>query len=235
MTKFLPQQITDWSKFISKLSAWTVGFLALASFVLSYEALWTLALDSQVNSKLAWLWPLTLDFFVLVASLSILKGSLNNEPRKYAWTMVIVFTFLSIVFNAIHKGVPLEVYNIYVRPWLKIVVYTLPPAAFVFSFHLLMAQIKDSLESIVGILGQTEIKEIPELAMAPEPVQENVQVDVQPDRIDYKAGKVEDRRRQIPELYQAGLSEGQIADKLGVSIKTIQRDMAALNSNGVNK
>lgn len=135
----------DWNQIISKLTGWLVGFLALASFVLSYEALWTLAIDSEVTWWLAWLWPLTLDFFVLVASLSILRNSLNGHSRLYAWTLVVVFTALSIVFNAIHKGLPIEVYNIYALPYVPMVVYILPPVAFVFSLHLLV-QVGDILK-----------------------------------------------------------------------------------------
>lgn len=165
----------DWSKIISTLTAWLVGFLALASFILSYEALLTLALDSGINKWLAWLWPLTLDFFVIVASLSILKNSLKMQPKRYAWALVIVFTLLSITFNAIHKGLPLASYNTYVLPYVPIVVYVLSPAALVFSFHLLMSQVETSLKTDMQIVDNGQFAEL-ESALA-EMQRENEQLE----------------------------------------------------------
>lgn len=153
----------DWNQIISKLTGWLVGFLALASFVLSYEALWTLAIDSEVTWWLAWLWPLTLDFFVLVASLSILRNSLNGHSRLYAWTLVVVFTALSIVFNAIHKGLPIEVYNIYALPYVPMVVYILPPVAFVFSLHLLVEQVGDVIKWVMQKVDSEDVAELERL------------------------------------------------------------------------
>lgn len=153
----------DWNSFIGKLTAWLVGFLALASFILSYEALLTLALDSGINKWLAWLWPLTLDFFVVVASLSILKNSLKAQPKRYAWTLVVVFTILSTVFNAIHKGLPLDSYNTYVLPYVPVVVFILSPMALVFSFHLLMTQIETSLKVEMQTVDNEQFAELERL------------------------------------------------------------------------
>lgn len=227
----------DWNSTISRLTGWLVGFLALASFVLSYEALWTLAIDSEVNFWLAWLWPLTLDFFVLVASLSILRNSLNGHPRLYAWTLVVVFTALSIVFNAIHKGLPIEVYNVYVLPYVPVVVYVLPPVALVFSFHLLMSQLGSTLKTRTAAPAQR-----PEEVIVLGYVQENVRSDVPKsvqesipeidkplptaDKVKAKSERIEN----VSELFYTGVSPVDIASRLGVSLKTIQRDIKLLTT-----
>ena len=220
-----------------------IGFLALASFVLSYEALWTFATDSGITWWLAWLWPLTLDFFVLVASLSILRNSLNGEPKKYAWTMVIVFTLLSIVFNAIHKGLPLEVYEVYVLPYIPVVAYVLPPVAFVFSFHLGMAQIESELKKRPKVKPDKTPGETPtaptraKIEIEPQMSTENEGRQVEAIETMDKANKVrqtkvEERRAGVVQMYREGKSESQIAEAYNVSAKTIQRDMVELGLNG---
>lgn len=176
----------DWNSTISRLTGWLVGFLALASFVLSYEALWTLAIDSEVTWWLAWLWPLTLDFFVLVASLSILRNSLNGHPRLYAWTLVVVFTALSIVFNAIHKGLPIEVYNIYALPYVPMVVYILPPVAFVFSLHLLVEQVGDIIKWVMQKVDSVEVAELERLLAERKVVIEELEEVISSGRADAK-------------------------------------------------
>lgn len=222
---------TEWSKIISKWTGWLIGFLALASFVLSYEALWTFAIDSGVTWWLAWLWPLTLDFFVLVASLSILRNSLNGEPKKYAWAMVVVFTLLSIVFNAIHGGLPLDSYQVYILPYIPIVAYVLPPVAFVFSFHLGMAQIESELKSRT----QKKPDKAPEIKQTTQLSTENEGAAPELDRAnEARQTKVGERRAGIVQMHQEGKSESQMAETFNVSLKTIQRDMAALQLNGYN-
>lgn len=190
----------DWNSTISRLTGWLVGFLALASFVLSYEALWTLAIDSQVNFWLAWLWPLTLDFFVLVASLSILRNSLNGHSRLYAWTLVVVFTALSIVFNAIHKGLPIEVYNIYALPYVPMVVYILPPVAFVFSLHLLVEQIGDLIKWAMQKVDVGSLQD--ELSWQQERVKE-----------------LEAERAEMQEIFDTGNAESKQAQKQLTALK----------------
>lgn len=115
---------------ISVLTALLVLFLASAAFVLSYDALHALALEKGIKPGLAWLWPLTLDAFMISASLSVLRASLNDEGKVYPWALVGAFTVASIAFNVLHAPADL----------LARAIFALPPAVVFLSFELLMGQ-----------------------------------------------------------------------------------------------
>lgn len=89
-------------KHITRLTAALVFSIALAGFSLSYNALFHYASDNGVTSILAWLWPLVIDGFMIVISLSILRASLYQEPTRYLWFLAILATVVSIGFNIAH-------------------------------------------------------------------------------------------------------------------------------------
>lgn len=120
----------DTNKAISILSAILVLFLAGAAFVLSYDALHSLALANDIKPSLAWLWPLCLDAFMVTASLAVLRASLNAEGKVYQWVLVGAFTGASIAFNVIHAPTTL----------LARAIYALPPLVVFLAFELLMKQ-----------------------------------------------------------------------------------------------
>jgi hypothetical protein len=115
---------------ISWLTALLVLFLAGAAFILSYDALHALAQANGVKRDLAWLWPLTLDAFMIASSLAVLRASLNRERTWYPWILVGLFTLASIAFNVLHAP----------ETWLARAVFALPPAVVFLSFELLMGQ-----------------------------------------------------------------------------------------------
>jgi len=112
-----------------------VLFLAAAAFVLSYDVLRALALENGVNPRLAWLWPLTLDAFMLAASLAVLRGHLNGEGTWYAWALVFVFSAASVAFNVVHAR----------NGFLSRAIFALPPAVVFLAFHLLMRMVERSV------------------------------------------------------------------------------------------
>jgi hypothetical protein len=62
----------------------TAGVVALAagSFALSYDALHQLAEANQVPRPLAWIWPLIVDGFIIVASLAILHAVQHGRTAR---------------------------------------------------------------------------------------------------------------------------------------------------------
>jgi hypothetical protein len=137
---------------ISIVTAVLVLFLAGSAFVLSYDALHDLALDNQIKPSLAWLWPLTLDAFMVAASLAVLRASLNSEGKVYPWLLVGAFTLASIAFNVVHAPDTL----------LARAIFALPPAVVFLAFELLMSQTaatvrrQATITSVQAIIVQRE-------------------------------------------------------------------------------
>ena len=121
-------------KGINILTGIIVFFLAVSAFVLSYDALYRLALANGITPALAWLWPLCLDAFMVSASLAVLRNSLVSERTWYQWVLVGAFTILSVSFNAIHAP----------DTWLARSVFALPPLVVFLAFELLVSQIKSA-------------------------------------------------------------------------------------------
>lgn len=113
----------------------TAGVVALAagSFVLSYDALHRLAVANQVPRPLAWIWPLIVDGFIIVASLAILHGVQHRRPARYPWTLLVAFSTLSVTFNVLHAP-PTAVARL---------IAAVPPSTLVLSFELLMRQLRN--------------------------------------------------------------------------------------------
>ena len=109
--------------------------LAIAGFTMSYDALHSLALAQGVPPALAWLWPLVVDGFIVVASLSVLRAVADGRHAAYPWVLVLAFSSISVAFNVVHAA-PTVVARF---------VAAIPPAALVLSFELLMRQLRQQL------------------------------------------------------------------------------------------
>lgn len=119
-------------KAIKAISAILVFCLAVASFVLSYDALYRTALANGITKELAWLWPLCLDAAMVTVSLAVLRNSLLQERTWYQWGLAIAFTAASVTVNALHAP----------ATTLARFVFALTPTVTFIAFELLMQQIK---------------------------------------------------------------------------------------------
>lgn len=117
-------------RWIRPTTALGVFGLAVAAFVLSYDALHALALASGIRPGLAWIWPLVVDGFIVVASLSVLAAN-RARSAAYPWALVGTFSALSIGFNIAHAPDALTAQA----------VAAIPPLALMLAFELLMRQI----------------------------------------------------------------------------------------------
>ncbi len=137
-----------------------VLFVTLAGIVLSYEALLDLASRAgSINPGLTWLWPLTLDALAVVASLNVLWAEIRKERDSYAWGLVIVFTLLSVIFNAVHASLTnLLTLHSLAPAGVAGVVGVLPPVAAAFALHLLVRLLRRILERISVITGLIELR-----------------------------------------------------------------------------
>ena len=56
----------------------------MAGFAITYDALHALGRDSGAPIEMPWLWPLIVDGFIAVASLSVLRAVLESRPAWHA-------------------------------------------------------------------------------------------------------------------------------------------------------
>lgn len=104
---------------------------------MSYDALHSLAVEQGVQAALAWLWPLVVDGFIVVASLSVVRAFADGRRATYPWVLVLAFSGISVAFNVVHAAPTL----------VARLVAAIPPAALVLSFELLMRQLRAALRS----------------------------------------------------------------------------------------
>ncbi|PSL08144.1 uncharacterized protein DUF2637 [Haloactinopolyspora alba] len=79
--------------------------LAIGAFTLSFDALRELATISGLNPTLAWLWPLIVDGFILIATAAAV--ALRDRGRRvtwYPWATLILFSTISVAGNALHAS-----------------------------------------------------------------------------------------------------------------------------------
>ncbi|MBX3061275.1 MAG: DUF2637 domain-containing protein [Anaerolineae bacterium] len=144
--------MTRTNQIISLLTGSLVAFLALAAFVLSFDALRHLAAANGVAAGMAWLYPAIIDGAIIIFSLSVLQASLNRERPRYPWALVGLFTALSIGLNVLHAPT---------APLPRLLA-AVPPIALFLSFELLMNQVKHSVRRL-GL-----VQHLQELATATE-------------------------------------------------------------------
>ncbi|WP_405459753.1 DUF2637 domain-containing protein [Streptomyces sp. NBC_00101] len=147
----------------------TTGLTAV-SFWLSFEALHDLATDHRLRGERAWAWPATIDTFIAIGELLILRASLLRRVDPWAIVLTAAGSIGSIVLNIASVGVSKDV--------LDYVVAAVPPVAALLAFGVLMRQVHEflasrqqvrtapSLPSAVPVTPQ-EKPEVPETSEAP--------------------------------------------------------------------
>ncbi len=253
---------------ITFVAAAGVLFVAAAGLILSYESLLDLAVTSgAINRNLAWLWPLTLDTLAIVASLNVLWAETRQARDRYAWTLVIIFTVLSVVFNATHAGMDsLLAMSVYAPVVIAAFVGIVPPVAAALSLHLVVRLIRrvmtratvitalrDAEAQLAALSGQISAlnTDIAALARKREALKTEV-ADLRTEKRAIVAAKrsyipgdmealdeanatrraiIQSRRATLQTLLQdETLTISDIAARLGVSERTVQRDINALNN-----
>jgi hypothetical protein len=83
------------------------------------------------------MWPLVVDGFIVVASLSVVRAVADGRRASYPWLLVLIFSAISVTFNVVH-ATPTAVARF---------VAAIPPTALVLSFELLMRQLRYQLKT----------------------------------------------------------------------------------------
>lgn len=117
-------------------TAVAVGSLALGGFVLSFQSLRELAVRSGLDQDLAFIWPLIVDGFIVVATASAF--ALKHRGVKvswYPWSALILFSAISVTGNAMHA---MDNTAISIPPWIATTVSSVPAIALLIASHLLV-------------------------------------------------------------------------------------------------
>ncbi len=107
------------------------------AFWLSYEALHDLAIGHHLSGPRAWAWPATLDSFVIVGELLVLRASLLRRVDWFATILVAAGSGGSIVLNVVSVGARVDA--------VTQVVAAVPPVAALLAFTALMRQLHRAL------------------------------------------------------------------------------------------
>jgi len=187
-------------RLLTWLSSLLVEFLTGAAFVLSYSALRALAGRHGIAANLTWLWPLTVDGFLIVASLAVLRKSLLGERALYQWALVGLFTLLSIGFNILHAP----------RNSVAQIIGAVPPVALFLAFELLMGQLRSNFQRQRAISTLADLAKLAERKRA-ELAQQVAAADAQ----------VAERQAQVAAMSAT-------ADTLGSKVADLQAQLEAL-------
>jgi len=235
----------NYSALISWLTAGLVAILALLAFILSYNSLQHLAAQNGLPGWLSYIWPLLLDFAMVVFSLAILRANLLRERAIYPWSLTIVFAGLATVANI------LDVTSLGLPPVIVAAsVKALAPIALVLAFELLMSMLRaeagraaavQSLAEMQADLNRrrSQLDDIIRKTEQQNALLENLKTNVSEARRvanrrstaemnQAKQAKIEARRQQVLQMAEE-MSRSEMAAALGVSVDTIGRDLKALN------
>lgn len=129
------------SKAINLTTYTAVGCSALvilSAGILGYTALYDLF--ASIGLFAAWLgifFPLLFDLAEVAAAVAVFNAKLQGEEDRFAWGMVILFTFLGIVANVAHAGFAWHIGKISdVQLWIAIGATSLFPLSVALVTHL---------------------------------------------------------------------------------------------------
>lgn len=216
------------TKRIALLTSILVLIVAAMSFALSYHALQGMALAYGIPYTLSYIWPLLVDFALVVFSLCVVTAHLYSESTWRQWGLVSIATILTCGYNYLHAPDNLIAQSIAV----------VPPVMLFFSFELLMMQLKNSIKRQGLQSSATELSTLvqgynTELSQVQSKL---VQVSQQLSDVQKQSQKVSDdttlgRRERVKQMKGEGVTQKQMAELLGVSISTVRNDIKQLNGN----
>lgn len=127
-------KVTAQSKRIADGITIALVLISLSSFILSYHTLVIMAVEHGMPIWLAWLWPLALDLFMIVACLTVIRFSILKANTIYPWALVLLTMFASVGFNVA------SVYH--TGDALTMTMYAVPPITVFLALELLIMLVK---------------------------------------------------------------------------------------------
>ncbi|MDW4902897.1 DUF2637 domain-containing protein [Streptomyces californicus] len=136
--------------------------LTAVSFWLSFEALHDLAVAHRLKGERAWAWPATVDLFIVIGELLILRASLLRRVDPWAIVLTAAGSIGSIVLNIASVSGEKTVF-------LDYVVAAVPPVAALLAFGVLMRQVHEYLASRQQVLTAPPVPSAPPVTPPVEP------------------------------------------------------------------
>ncbi|WGD37558.1 DUF2637 domain-containing protein [Lysinibacter sp. HNR] len=212
--------------------------LASGGFVLSFDALRDLAIRSGTDRSLAWIWPLVVDGFIVIATVSAFAlAQAGRRVTWYPWAALGLFSCVSVIGNAIHAVNRVDTLG--VATPVAVAVSAIPAIALLVASHLLVVMIgywtqkpattpvtvtdvaQETQEVVSVVTGHGQVS-----AVSGQPSLAAVQpVDTVPDGVLTKTDRVQ--------IIAQDLADGvvwtstQIAQRFGLSDRTARRDLGA--------
>lgn len=220
-----------------------VFLIGTGAFVLSYDALYTTGNLNGVPNDKAWIWPLLIDAPLVVFTLALLISQIMRQPVKLWASLVILYTLATVGFNLSHAQptalgwlvaivapVGLLLTTEALRHLAKTIIERQSILSDVVELSGQRDRLRTELDKLTGQI-KTRQNKLDRIGTQAEQGTVRVDLDLSPlDRLNIlKQDKVTERRQAVLSLLGDGLSEGDIAHRLNVHTKTIQRDIKALN------
>ncbi|MFI5979171.1 DUF2637 domain-containing protein [Streptomyces sp. NPDC051452] len=213
--------------------------LTAVSFWLSFEALHDLASAHRLQGERAWAWPATVDTFIGVGELLILRASLMRRVDPWAIALTAAGSLGSIALNVAGVGVSHDP--------LDYVTAAVPPVAALLAFGVLMRQVHEFLLSRQSVLTAppvpsgppvTPVSETvtPEEPEAPEEPQEAAEApEDEPELTEEPEPVTEPKkpRQELTQREQIDLVVRSLYDALGNQRPATRHMVAALRDAGL--
>jgi len=205
----------DSKQILFYLSVIVSALTALGAFAVSFAAQVDLvALLSVSKPELAWISPLLVDGLIVVMALTILSKRLNGGNRAVWSVLMWLFAGLSVALNVGH-GLVLEKESSPLEFWLSVVIAALPAVCLTVVTEAIFTQLT------LRVVTAEQKRQAEEEKAS----RDNERKRKQEERdLNNKAR----RQRDVSAMFARGKSAKEIADKVGVNPRTIERDIAEL-------
>jgi hypothetical protein len=232
------------------LSAGILGYTALYDLFVSI---------GLFTAWLGIFFPLLFDLAEITAAVTVFNAKLQGEEDRFAWVMVLLFTGLGIAANIGHATYAWWLGKIDpAQLGLAVFATSLFPLSVALVTHLVKRVLardinrRGILSTLAELAAQIDHRraELAELLSQKQGQLDklNGQIERAQTRLDdikaetnreisanvqelnaARQAKIDQRRASVLTMLQEGLSESDIADNLGVTVKTIKRDILVLN------
>ena len=240
----------------NKAIAWLTGLLTLSlaafSFILSFNALTDLAARHGVS--IPPLFPLVVEFAVVIFSLNALYRSLNGEDTRLQWALIIGSSPLAGAFNVAHAQ----------SDALSRAMAAMPSLFLLLSFESFLSLVNHGvrrssvIQSIVNLTAELDAKNqeldnrqqkldnlsvkieqahltLQQLKQEAKGVKYNSILQAQAVKFDNDKASIDNRRNEIVYILQAegDIGVSKLAERLNASRQTIYNDLDTLCQDGI--